>query len=94
MTIDYLRMKAIKLTSARPEIGKNEISRRQKIIILVATPRGDDHLQASNEHLLIIVVFGRTSPAIEDRIKEKLFFYTACLRASVSKLADTMEAHT
>jgi len=54
----------------------------------------DDGLQLTNEHLLIIAVFGRTSPAIGDRIKEKLYFYAACLRASVSKLADTMEAHT
>jgi hypothetical protein len=61
---------------------------------MVAVTQGDDGLQPPNEHMLIIVVFGRTPPAIGDRIKEKLYFYTACLRASVSKLADTMEAHT
>ena len=61
---------------------------------MVAVTQGDDGLQSPNEHMLIIVVFGRTPPAIGDRIKEKLYFYTACLRASVSKLADTMEAHT
>jgi hypothetical protein len=55
---------------------------------------GDGRRQSSNEHLPIIIIFKRTSPAIGDRIKEKLYFYTACLRASVSKLADTMEAHT
>ena len=82
------------LASARPEIGKNEISRNKKNKTLVAVTQGDDGLQPLNEHLLIIVVFGRTSPAIGDRIKEKLYFYTACLRARVSKLADTMEAHT
>ena len=48
----------------------------------------------SVSNLLITVIFGHTSPTIGERIKEKLYFYAACLRASVSKLADTMEAHT
>jgi len=44
--------------------------------------------------MLIMVVFGPTCPCTEEKVKEKLYFYANCLRASVSKLADTMEAHT
>jgi hypothetical protein len=54
----------------------------------------DSRCQSLNEHLLIIVIFGRTSPASKEKIDEKFYFYAACLRASVSKLADTMEAQT
>jgi hypothetical protein len=31
---------------------------------------------------------------VQEKIKDKLLLYANCLRASVSKLADTMEAHT
>jgi hypothetical protein len=82
------------LASARPEIGKNEISGHQKLKFRWQQLRGDDHCQPLNEHLLITVIFGRTSLATGEKIKEKLYFYATCLRASVSKLAETMEAHT
>jgi hypothetical protein len=54
----------------------------------------DNRCQLVNEHLLITTIFGRTSPAFGEVINEKLYFYAVCLRASVSKLADTIEAQT
>jgi len=54
----------------------------------------DNCCQLANEYLLITSIFGRTSPAFGEIVNEKLCFYAACLRASVSKLADTIEAQT
>jgi len=74
--------------------GKSRFQGIKNLILCSQRLRSDDRRQSLNEHMLIMVVFGHTSPCAGEKIYDKLYFYANCLRASVSKLADTMEAHT
>ena len=74
--------------------GKMRFHGTKKLTFRWQQPWVDNRCQLLNEHLLITVIIVHTSPAFGEIINEKLYFYAACLRASVSKLADTIEAQT